>query len=54
MPTYTITASFHVEYDNDTTLTDSENYSDMIDFFQSVVQGGSGVHFIKITEVEED
>lgn len=54
MPTYTITASFHVDFDNDPNLSDSENYAEMLDFVQSVIQGSSGVHFIKFTEVEKD
>ena len=54
MPTYTITATFHVDYDNDSNLSESENYAEMIDFVQSVIQGASGVHLIQITDVEED
>lgn len=54
MPTYTVTATFHVEYDNDPNLLDSENYAEMLDFVESVIQGSSGVHFIEITDAEED
>ena len=54
MPTYTITATFHVDYDNDPNLLDSENYAEMLDFVESVIQGSSGVHLIQITDAEED
>lgn len=54
MPTYTITATFHVDLDSDENLSNEENYYNMLNFFESVVEGVSGVHFIKITDVEED
>ena len=54
MPTYTITAKFHVDFDNDPNLLDSQNYVEMLEFVESVLQGGSGVHFIEITDAEED
>ena len=54
MPTYTITATFHVDYDNDPELLDSENYADMLNFVESVLEGASGVHLIQITDAEED
>ena len=54
MATYTVTAKFHVDFDNDPKLLDSENYVEMLDFVESILQGSSGVHFIEITDVEED
>lgn len=53
MPTYTITASFHVDVENDPTLTEEENLESMFSFFYSSVDG-HGVHMIKILDVEED
>ena len=54
MPTYTITAKFHVDFDNDPNLLDSENYVEMLEFAESILQGASGVHLIQITDAEED
>jgi hypothetical protein len=54
MPTYTINAEFHVDFDNDPNLLDSENYVDMLNFVESILQGASGVHFVQITDIEED
>lgn len=53
MPTYTITAQFHVATDFDPELSHEENYSDMIAFFESAVDG-HGAYLIKVTEIEED
>ena len=44
--TYTITAQFHVEVDS--------NYGDMINFVESMMPNGSGVHFIQFVNVEQD
>jgi len=35
MPTYTITASFHVDVDFDSQLSEEENLESMISFFDS-------------------
>lgn len=53
MPTYTITATFHVDVENDSTLTEEENLESMFSFFESAVDG-HGVHLIKVLDVEED
>ena len=53
MPTYTITASFHVDVDFDPELSEEENLESMFSFFYSAVDG-HGVHMIKILDVEED
>ena len=53
MPTYTITASFHVDVENDPELSEEENLESMISFFDSSVDG-HGVYLIKILDVEED
>jgi len=46
MPTYTVTAEFHVEFDGD------EN--DMLDFVATMMPSYSGVHFIQFVNVEQD
>ena len=46
MPTYTVTASFHVEVDAE--------YDDMLNFVISMMPDHSGVHFLKITDIEQD
>ena len=53
MPTYTITASFHVDVDFDPSLSEEENLESMVSFFDSSVDG-HGVHLLKILDVEED
>jgi len=46
MPTYTVTAELHVEFDGDE--------SDMLDFVGTMMPAHSGVHFIQFRDVEQD
>ena len=53
MLSYTFTASFQDECENDPLLSEEENLESVISFFDSSVDG-HGVHLIKILEIEED
>jgi hypothetical protein len=53
MPTYTITAKFHVEGEFDDTLSHEENYYNVLNFFEYGVSG-HGVHLLEVTDIEED
>lgn len=53
MPSYTITAVFHVDVENDPLLTEEENFEGMLSFFDSAVDG-HGAHLLRILEVDED
>jgi hypothetical protein len=53
MPTYIITASFHVDVENDPLLSEEENFESVLSFFDASVDG-HGVHLLRILEVEED
>ena len=53
MPTYTITATFHLDVEHDPTLTEEENLESMFSFFESAVDG-HGAYLIKVLDVEED
>lgn len=53
MPTYLITAIFHVDVENDPLLSEEENFESVLSFFDSSVDG-HGVHLLKILDVEED
>ena len=46
MPTYTATVQFHIDIDSD--------YDEMINFVESMMPNGSGVHFIQFVNVEQD
>jgi len=46
MPTYTVTAQFHVQFDGD------EN--DMLDFVETMMPNHSGTYFVQFVNVEQD
>jgi hypothetical protein len=46
MPTYTVTASFHVEVDKD--------YDEMIGYVIDSMPDNAGVYFLKLTSIEQD
>ena len=55
MPTYTLTAEFHIEGDFDESLSHEENYENlMLHIGNSLQSPGFGIHLIKVTEIEAD
>ncbi len=55
MPTYTITAEFHVEGDFDETLSHEENYENlMLHVGNSLETPGFGINLIRVIDIEED
>jgi hypothetical protein len=54
MPTYTLTAEFHIEGDFDEFLSYEENYENMLRRLDALSNPAFGIHLIKVTEIEED
>jgi hypothetical protein len=55
MPTYTLTAEFHIEADFDEFLSHEENYENlMIHIGNSLQNPALGINLIKVTEIEAD
>ena len=55
MPTYTLTAQFHIEGDFDEFLSYEENYHNLMLYVgNSLNSPATGINLIKVTKIEKD